>query len=129
MSEDTTLADLLQLNLHKYEDEVRNIVDKAVKESGMEKVPRPRAARVSSGETRRRHACSRLLLRVGLLFPTCDGHLGIYDQKKKKKAIQLLARPCVPARGSVRMSDSPRSPPSGSTPTRDPATSLSPGGR
>ncbi|KAF6298410.1 dynein axonemal heavy chain 17 [Rhinolophus ferrumequinum] len=38
MSEDTTLADLLQLNLHKYEDEVQNIVDKAVKESGMEKV-------------------------------------------------------------------------------------------
>ncbi|GAB1297122.1 Dynein axonemal heavy chain 17 [Apodemus speciosus] len=38
MSEETTLADLLQLNLHKYEDEVRNIVDKAVKESGMEKV-------------------------------------------------------------------------------------------
>lgn len=38
MSEDTTLADLLQLDLHKYEDEVRNIVDKAVKESGMEKV-------------------------------------------------------------------------------------------
>lgn len=39
MSEDTVLADLLQLNLHKFEDEVRNIVDKAVKESGMEKVP------------------------------------------------------------------------------------------
>ncbi|ELW68256.1 Dynein heavy chain 17, axonemal [Tupaia chinensis] len=38
MSEETTLADLLQLNLHQYEDEVRNIVDKAVKESGMEKV-------------------------------------------------------------------------------------------
>ncbi|XP_066237508.1 dynein axonemal heavy chain 17 isoform X2 [Saccopteryx leptura] len=38
MSENTTLAELLQLNLHKYEDEVRNIVDKAVKESGMEKV-------------------------------------------------------------------------------------------
>ncbi|XP_039332256.2 dynein axonemal heavy chain 17 [Saimiri boliviensis] len=38
MSEETTLADLLQLNLHNYEDEVRNIVDKAVKESGMEKV-------------------------------------------------------------------------------------------
>ncbi|XP_071881804.1 dynein axonemal heavy chain 17 [Anas platyrhynchos] len=38
MSEDTTLADLLQLNLHKFEDEVRGIVDKAVKESGMEKV-------------------------------------------------------------------------------------------
>lgn len=40
MSEETTLADLLQLNLHNYEDEVRNIVDKAVKESGMEKVGR-----------------------------------------------------------------------------------------
>jgi len=38
MSKDTTLADLLQLNLHKFEDEVRGIVDKAVKESGMEKV-------------------------------------------------------------------------------------------
>ncbi|XP_069339031.1 dynein axonemal heavy chain 17 [Eulemur rufifrons] len=38
MSDQTTLADLLQLNLHDYEDEVRNIVDKAVKESGMEKV-------------------------------------------------------------------------------------------
>uniref|UniRef100_A0A670I3M4 Dynein axonemal heavy chain 17 n=1 Tax=Podarcis muralis TaxID=64176 RepID=A0A670I3M4_PODMU len=38
MSEETTLADLLQLNLHKFEDEVRSIVDKAVKESGMEKV-------------------------------------------------------------------------------------------
>ncbi|KAM6377006.1 LOW QUALITY PROTEIN: dynein axonemal heavy chain 17 [Pluvialis apricaria] len=38
MSEDTTLADLLQLNLHKFEDEVRGIVDKALKESGMEKV-------------------------------------------------------------------------------------------
>ncbi|XP_054988433.1 dynein axonemal heavy chain 17 [Sorex araneus] len=40
MSEETTLADLLQLNLHRYEDEVRGIVDKAVKESGMEKVLR-----------------------------------------------------------------------------------------
>ncbi|NXJ94967.1 DYH17 protein, partial [Corythaixoides concolor] len=38
MSKDTTLADLLQLNLHKFEDEVNGIVDKAVKESGMEKV-------------------------------------------------------------------------------------------
>ncbi|XP_078510049.1 dynein axonemal heavy chain 17 isoform X2 [Lissotriton helveticus] len=38
MSDNTTLADLLQLQLHKYEDEVRNIVDKAVKETGMEKV-------------------------------------------------------------------------------------------
>ncbi|XP_054702261.1 dynein axonemal heavy chain 17 [Grus americana] len=38
MSEDTTLADLLQLNLHRFEDEVRGIVDKAMKELGMEKV-------------------------------------------------------------------------------------------
>ncbi|NXU59271.1 DYH17 protein, partial [Turnix velox] len=38
MSKDTTLADLLQLNLHNFEDEVRGIVDKALKESGMEKV-------------------------------------------------------------------------------------------
>ncbi|XP_069510616.1 dynein axonemal heavy chain 9 [Ambystoma mexicanum] len=38
MDEGTTLADLLKLNLHNFEDEVRGIVDKAVKEMGMEKV-------------------------------------------------------------------------------------------
>ncbi|XP_042198221.1 dynein axonemal heavy chain 9 isoform X3 [Callorhinchus milii] len=38
MDESTTLADLLKLNLHNFEDEVRGIVDKAVKEMGMEKV-------------------------------------------------------------------------------------------
>jgi dynein heavy chain, axonemal len=38
LSEKTTLSDLLSLSLHKYEDEVRNIVDKSVKEMSMEKV-------------------------------------------------------------------------------------------
>lgn len=38
MDVNTTLADLLSLNLHEFEDEVRNIVDKAVKEMSMEKV-------------------------------------------------------------------------------------------
>ncbi|XP_068770010.1 dynein axonemal heavy chain 9 [Struthio camelus] len=38
MDSDTTLADLLKLNLHNFEDEVRGIVDKAVKEMSMEKV-------------------------------------------------------------------------------------------
>ncbi|XP_053720928.1 dynein heavy chain 9, axonemal [Synchiropus splendidus] len=38
MDKDTTLADLLQLNLHNFEEEVRGIVDKSVKEMGMEKV-------------------------------------------------------------------------------------------
>ncbi|CAB3241075.1 unnamed protein product [Arctia plantaginis] len=37
MDEDTTLADLLALNLHECEEEVKNIVDKAVKEMSMEK--------------------------------------------------------------------------------------------
>uniref|UniRef100_H2ZKA8 AAA+ ATPase domain-containing protein n=1 Tax=Ciona savignyi TaxID=51511 RepID=H2ZKA8_CIOSA len=40
MDETTTLADLLKLNLHNFEDEVREIVDKAVKEMGMEKTLR-----------------------------------------------------------------------------------------
>ncbi|KAK7067107.1 hypothetical protein SK128_011277 [Halocaridina rubra] len=35
---ETTLADLLELNLHTYEDEVKNIVDRAVKEMCMEKI-------------------------------------------------------------------------------------------
>ena len=38
MNDKTTLADLLSLNLHHYEEEVRGIVDKAVKEMSMEKV-------------------------------------------------------------------------------------------
>eukprot|EP00061_Rhincodon_typus_P015039 g42491.t1 len=38
MGDDTILADLLALKLHRVEDEVRNIVDKAVKELGIEKV-------------------------------------------------------------------------------------------
>ena len=38
MDDSTTLSDLLALNLHNFEDEVRGIVDKAVKEMGMEKV-------------------------------------------------------------------------------------------
>ncbi|KAM4689042.1 dynein axonemal heavy chain 11 [Discoglossus pictus] len=38
MNEQTTLSDLLALQLHKVEEEVRNIVDKAVKEMGTEKI-------------------------------------------------------------------------------------------
>ena len=38
LNDRTTLSDLMSLNLHKYEDEVRNIVDKSVKEMTMEKV-------------------------------------------------------------------------------------------
>lgn len=37
MDDSTTLADLLELNLHECEEEVKNIVDKAVKEMSMEK--------------------------------------------------------------------------------------------
>ncbi|KAF6202116.1 hypothetical protein GE061_004514 [Apolygus lucorum] len=40
MDSNTTLADLLALNLHECEDEVKNIVDKAVKEMSMEKMLR-----------------------------------------------------------------------------------------
>lgn len=36
--QETSLADLLQLNLHCFEEDVKGIVDKAVKEMGMEKV-------------------------------------------------------------------------------------------
>lgn len=38
MTDTTTLADLLDLQLHKFEEEVKNIVDKSVKEMAMEKV-------------------------------------------------------------------------------------------
>lgn len=38
MGECTTLGDLLELQLHRVEEEVKNIVDKAVKEMAIEKV-------------------------------------------------------------------------------------------
>ena len=38
LDERTTLSDLMSLNLHKFEDEVKNIVEKSVKEMNMEKV-------------------------------------------------------------------------------------------
>ncbi|XP_061653101.1 dynein axonemal heavy chain 11 [Phyllopteryx taeniolatus] len=38
MGEDTSLGNLLELQLHRVEDEVKNIVDKAVKEMAIEKV-------------------------------------------------------------------------------------------
>ena len=38
MDDETTFSDLLKLNLHNFEDEVKEIVDKAVKETAMEKV-------------------------------------------------------------------------------------------
>lgn len=38
LTDSTTLDDLLALRLHLFEDEVRNIVDKAVKELTIEKV-------------------------------------------------------------------------------------------
>ncbi|XP_026835009.1 dynein beta chain, ciliary isoform X2 [Drosophila erecta] len=37
MDDSTTLKDLIDLNLHEYEEEVKNIVDKSVKEMAMEK--------------------------------------------------------------------------------------------
>ena len=38
MTDETSFADLLRLNLHNHEDEVQNIVDKACKEMAMEKM-------------------------------------------------------------------------------------------
>lgn len=50
MDMDTTLSDLLELNLHECEDEVKNIVDKAVKEMSMEKMLRELATTWSTME-------------------------------------------------------------------------------
>lgn len=37
MTDSTTLADLIDLHLHEFEEEVKTIVDKSVKEMAMEK--------------------------------------------------------------------------------------------
>lgn len=38
INEDTTLSNLVELNLHYFEEDIKNIVDKSVKEGAMEKV-------------------------------------------------------------------------------------------
>lgn len=38
MNENTTLKDLLDLKLYKFEEEIKEIVDKAIKEMATEKV-------------------------------------------------------------------------------------------
>lgn len=111
MSDDTTLADLLQLNLHKYEDEVRNIVDKAVKESGMEKVPRPRAPRGSSGATRSRHAAARAS-RYTRVFssPPVTGTSEFTTKKKKRPPGPWRGPASLPTAVRACQSHAPRLP-------------------
>lgn len=55
MDESTTLSDLLALNLHECEDEVKNIVDKAVKEMSMEKILRELHSTWSTMEFQQEH--------------------------------------------------------------------------
>lgn len=50
MGEGTTLGDLLELQLHRVEDEVKNIVDKAVKEMSIEKVRRRKLCLIITGD-------------------------------------------------------------------------------
>lgn len=64
MDQGTTLAELLALNLHECEDDVKTIVDKAVKEMSMEKMLRELqttwAAMEFYQETHSRTGCSLL---------------------------------------------------------------------
>lgn len=64
MDQSTTLAGLLALNLHECEDDVKTIVDKAVKEMSMEKMLRELqttwAAMEFYQETHGRTGCSLL---------------------------------------------------------------------
>ncbi|KAL1130935.1 hypothetical protein AAG570_012176 [Ranatra chinensis] len=55
MDMDTTLSELLSLNLHECEDEVKNIVDKAVKEMSMEKTLRELGITWSTMEFEQEH--------------------------------------------------------------------------
>lgn len=91
MDEGTTLAELLALNLHECEDDVKTIVDKAVKEMSMEKMLRELqttwAAMEFYQETHSRTGCSLLRAseklietleenQVGCDFiPTTDRHV------------------------------------------------------
>ena len=83
MDEQTTLADLLALNLHEFEDEVKNIVDKAVKEMSMEKVLKVRLRggggsrgwrRGERGGERYRHSSIRQDAGLGMVAPHEDWH-------------------------------------------------------
>lgn len=104
MSEETTLADLLQLNLHKYEDEVRNIVDKAVKESGMEKVPSARGGSCLARGT------PRLVLRGGPAPTEPERHLSgaSPDGTHGRNLGQCLQTPPPGEKPSSRCGPAPR---------------------
>lgn len=105
MSEETTLADLLQLNLHKYEDEVRNIVDKAVKESGMEKVPSARGGSCLARGT------PRLVLRGGPAPTEPERHLSGASPDGTPRQKPRPVSPDPTTRGKTQFPLRPRPPP------------------
>ena len=86
MDEHTTLSDLLSLNLHNFEDEVRGIVDKAVKEMSMEKVLKELdvtwAAMEFEHEKHSRTQITMLKTSEELIETLEDNQVGIYENSK-----------------------------------------------
>lgn len=68
MGEGTTLGDLLELQLHRVEDEVKNIVDKAVKEMAIEKVKAESMCVVSSNAEAADETCQNHHLKLIVVF-------------------------------------------------------------
>ena len=97
MDEHTTLSDLLSLNLHNFEDEVRGIVDKAVKEMSMEKVLKELdvtwAAMEFEHEKHSRTQITMLKTSEELIETLEDNQVGIYENSKTFVKWPLSKRP------------------------------------
>lgn len=82
MGENTTLAELLGLNLHECEEEVKNIVDKAVKEMSMEKILRDLDTTWSKMEFEHElHARTKCSLLKGICLTQHFNYLSFYLMK------------------------------------------------
>lgn len=85
MDQGTTLAELLALNLHECEDDVKMIVDKAVKEMSMEKMLRELqttwAAMEFYRETHFRTGCSLLRASEKLIETLEENQVGFFFQR------------------------------------------------
>ncbi|XP_044574110.1 dynein beta chain, ciliary [Drosophila ananassae] len=93
MDDSTTLKDLIDLNLHEYEEEVKNIVDKSVKEMAMEKQLRDIAAAWATmefGTEIHERTSIKLLKASEEMIETLEDHQGQLQNMASSKYIAFF---------------------------------------
>jgi len=94
MDQSTTLAELLALNLHECEDDVKTIVDKAVKEMSMEKMLRELQTTWATmefyQETHGRTGCSLLRASEKLIETLEENQVSAFEIFMKAGLLRVL---------------------------------------